>query len=240
MVTTVTFCSGLCVPVLCMSNHAHSYPYSTVCILQRQVRLWFVAELHGNIPPLNTCVSRCLTGLLSPTHDSSLACYQIKTLCPFLYFEKTSLCTCMSPVTIFKYPSQSSNNIFAFIWCQCYLTRLICCCHNPKLWAASAADMVLSLVDCVGGLSCNLVTQGSHAKSKESHRVSLTDRKKRKKMDSRPNPLLWCPLWETEIRLELLSYVVFWITCDRNHWLQLLYGFPVACLPLRHMWMFGV
>lgn len=71
-----------------------------------------VVECHGYIPHLNTCVSLSQSGLLSPTHDSSPTCYLIKTHCPFLYFEETSLSTWLSTVTISTDPTHSCNNIY--------------------------------------------------------------------------------------------------------------------------------
>lgn len=62
-----------------------------------EVEVW----LHSiPIPHLYTRVAHSHTGLLSPTHDSSPTCYLIKTHCPSLSLQETSLSTCVSTVTI--------------------------------------------------------------------------------------------------------------------------------------------
>lgn len=101
-------------------------------------------------------------GLLSPPHDSSSTCYRIKAHCPFLSFEKTSLSTwLMSTVTasipLIRYSYFTSGRY------NC--ARLSSCCDSVKLWTTT--DMLLSRVDCVGGLWCNLLPQRKPTKVQE-------------------------------------------------------------------------
>lgn len=75
--------------------------------------------------------------------------------------------------------------------CQCNVTVcLLNCCDSTKLWTATTADMLLSLVDCVGGLWCNLLPQGGQPKSKKWHRVYLNwQQASRKTHDGRPQEI---------------------------------------------------
>lgn len=110
------------------------------------------------------------------THTWVITCYQIKTHCPFLYFEETSLSTWLYAIST----DLACSNIFNLI-CSSYLTVcLFYCCNNIKLWTAMTADILLSLVDCVGGLLKNLLPQRGQPKSKKWHRDYLDCQEKNK------------------------------------------------------------
>lgn len=135
------------------------------------VRSWSTAELRNYIPHLNTFVSPSQTGLLSPTHESSTTCYLIKTHCPFLCFDGTSLSTLWSAVP--SIPIFSYSQIFNFISCECNITVFLSLLSQHQ-FMNSYCWYALSLLDCVGVLCSNSVPQGGQPKSKKRRITFLT------------------------------------------------------------------
>lgn len=208
-----------------MNDHTHRYP----CILRNvqitgEVVVFDLTELPGYIPHLNTCVSHSSTGLLSPTHESSSTCNLIKTHCPFLYFEETSLSTWLSTVTISTYLTLSYSNIFGFICGQCHIIMSFLHCFVTTLNYEQLRMLIYSYRLWTAWEVCGAIY--CHKEAKQSPRSNIRStpvigQESEKKQALRETHS--CGAHDgtlQEIRLHTLSqvlYVLIWIPSVLNH-----------------------